>query len=287
MKTVLFSGIAATAMLFATSANAGGPAASKGAIEYRSGTGLQEASEPEDEPVMQPDRTAYEWSENGQVAFAAPDGSEYSYDGKWDGEYVDSQGRVFEGDWSGRVTRRDGVSGPGYPAPEPRHLEEAPYPEPDYDDEDYDYDIPRGYENYERCLKDNGVTGAAIGALLGGFAGNRIAGRGDRLGGTLIGAGVGGLLGVAVEKASDKCRQFRPHDDHRSRAYSNHGHTQGWQGGYYYYPQPAPTVTVVTLAPVTTTTTTVTEEVYYERAAAPRKRSIRKWKPKAKPRCVC
>lgn len=289
MKTVLFSGIAATAMLFAANAaNASDPMPSgKAPIQYRSGTGLENGlDETDDEPAMRPDPSAYEWSENGGVAFAAPDGSSYSYDGEWDGEYVDPQGRVFEGDWSGRVTRRDGVSGPGYPVPEPRHHAEAPYAEPghDYDDRDDDYyDVPRGYENYERCLRSNGLKGAAIGALLGGFAGNRIAGRGDWLGGTLVGAGVGGLLGVAVEKASDKCRHFRPGHDRPPLAY-HHGYSHGWQGGYYY-PQSAATVTVIMSAPVTTTT--VTEEIYYETVAAPRKRMIRKWKPKAKPRCVC
>lgn len=281
MKTVLFSGIAATTIFFAASgASASDPSPVRsGAIEYRSGTGLEQGrDEPEDEPSMQLERSVYSWGEEGNVAFAAPDGSKYSYDGEWDGEYVDPQGRVFEGDWSGRVTRHDGLSESGNPEPR-RHIE------PDYRDHD-DYDIPYGYENYERCLKSNGLKGAAIGALLGGLAGNRIARRGDRLGGTLVGAGVGGLLGVAVEKADDKCRHHYPSHGRPSVAYQHqgYGYSHGWHGGYYYYPQAA-TVTVITSAPVTTTT--VTEEIYYETVAAPRKRAIRKWKPKPKPRCVC
>lgn len=250
--------------------------------------------EPAYGPAIRPDGSAYSWNDNGDVAFAAPDGSSYSYDGEWDGEYVDPQGRVFEGDWSGTVTRHDGVSGPGYPAPRPAtphhsggHHAGAPYPQPDYRYDEDRYDVPRGYENYERCLKSNGLTGAAIGALIGGFAGNRIAGRGDRLGGTLVGAGVGGLLGVAAEKASNKCKHHRP----AARPPVNYPYPQpsyghGWQGGYYYYPQPV--VTTITMAPVTTTTTTVTEEVYYETVrVAPRKKVVRKWKPKPKPRCTC
>lgn len=264
-------------------------------------------------PAILPDGNAYSWNDDSNVSYAAPDGSSYSYDGNWQGNYVDPQGRVFEGEWEGRVTRQDGVAGTGYPAP--RQAAPAPAPRrptagaPEgetYNDvtygynagdrEDY-YTVPRGYENYERCLKSNGVTGAAIGALLGGVAGNRIAGRGNRTGGTLVGAGIGGLLGVAVEKANDKCRQYSP-SANRSPVYSYAQPQQVYyytqpqasgapiQGGYYYYPQAMPATTFVTGAPYTTTTTTVTEEVYYENVrAAPRKKVVRKAKPK--PRCAC
>lgn len=40
--------------------------------------------------------------------------------------------------------------------------------------------------------------GGVLGAVAGGIAGNRIAGRGDRLAGSLIGAGVGGLAGAVA-----------------------------------------------------------------------------------------
>ncbi len=279
--------------------------------DYRSGINWDNGNdrtydyrEPEYGPSIRPDDSAYDFSNDSNVAFAAPDGSSYSYDGDWQGEYVDPQGRVFEGEWEGRVTRHDGVAGPGYPAPRKpapaprRPAAGAPYGGAEYNDSRYDdrdrgdyYNVPSGYEGYERCLKSNGVTGAAIGALLGGVAGNRIAGRGNRTGGTLVGAGIGGLLGVAVEKANDKCRQYRPREA-GAQGYSyaqprpQPGHGAGWQGGYYYYPQSAPTVTVISMAPVTTTTTTVTEEVYYETVrSAPRKKAVRKWKPK--PACAC
>jgi Glycine zipper 2TM domain len=301
MKTVLFSGVAAATLLLA-SANvhaadstavtpkpdvpakivptAGGPDRTS---DYR---------EPDYGPAMRPDPNAYDW--NDGVAFAAPDGSSYSYDGEWDGEYVDPQGRVFEGEWEGRVTRQDGVSGPGHPAPKPHHAipspqAGAPYPDPEYGDDDDYYDVPRGYENYERCLKTNGLNGAAIGALLGGFAGNRIAGRGNRTGGTLVGAGIGGLIGVAAEKAGDKCKHHRPRDPRPSVAYPYPapGYGHGWQGGYYYYPH-APQITVTVVPAASHTTTTVTEEIYYETVKShARKKAVRKWKPKPKPRCVC
>jgi Ni/Co efflux regulator RcnB len=252
--------------------------------------------EPEYGLSMRPDAAAYDW--NDDVAFAAPDGSSYRYDGEWDGEYVDPQGRVFEGDWSGRVTRRDGAEAPGFPAgrqdsvytgpPERRYSQEyTGPPERGYSDE---YDVPRGYENYERCLKSNGLKGAAIGALLGGIAGNRIAGRGNRTGGSLIGAGIGGLLGVAAEKAQSKCGHHRPrHEPHARGPYyppqNYYPQHHGWQGGYYYYPQ-APMVTVTVAPGASHTTTTVTEEVYYETVKTYRK-PARKWKPKPKPRCIC
>jgi len=311
MNTVLFSSLAAAGLLIT-----GAPAmASQGVPSPQGSIGLSRDNgndrtydyrEPEYGPSIRPDDSAYGFSGDSSVAFAAPDGFSYSYEGNWQGEYVDPQGRVFEGEWEGRVTRHDGVAGPGYPAPVPRQPAPAPrrpsagapYGGADYDDSRYDnrdrddyYNVPSGYEGYERCLKSNGVTGAAIGALLGGVAGNRIAGRGNRTGGTLVGAGIGGLLGVAVEKANDKCRQYRPREE-GPQGYSyapprpQPGYGAGWQGGYYYYPQSAPTVTVISMAPVTTTTTTVTEEVYYETVrSAPRKKAVRKWKPK--PTCAC
>ena len=298
MKTILLSGFAAIGLLVSTNANAGTSrglndsfdATEKMALTangHKSGRSHNGNYEPAYGPAMSADRQAYEWGDENNVAFAAPDGSRYQYEGDWQGDYVDPEGRVFEGEWNGRVIRQEGVAGAGYPAP--RHHAGAPYGEAPHEQAyiDDSYDVPRGYEGYERCLKSSGLSGAAIGALLGGFAGNRIAGRGDRLGGTLVGAGIGGLLGVAVEKANDKCNHYRPGNYRSPVAYPpqySQSQQYGWQGGYYYYPQ-APTVTVI-VASGATTTTTVTEEITYEPVrAAPRKRLIRKWKPK--PRCVC
>lgn len=160
--------------------------------------------EPQYSPSIRPDDSAYDFGSDSNVAFAAPDGSSYSYDGNWQGAYVDPQGRVFEGEWQGRVTRHDGVAVPRYPAPAP-HQQAPRHP----------------------------AAGAPY-ALP------------------------------------------RP-----QAAYGN-----AWQGGYYYYPQSAPTVTVINMTPVTTITTIVTEEVYYETIrSAPRKKAVRKWRPKRI--CVC
>lgn len=311
MNIVLLSGVATAGLLITgapASASQGGPSP-QGSIGLSRDSGndrTYDYREPQYGPSIRPDDSAYDFSGDSSVAFAAPDGSSYSYDGDWQGEYVDPQGRVFEGEWEGRVTRHDGVAGPGYPAPIPRQPAPAPrrpaagapygetynpvtYGDDARRDRDDSYAVPSGYEGYERCLKNNGVTGAAIGALLGGVAGNRIAGRGNRTGGTLVGVGIGGLLGVAVEKANDTCRQYRPREagaQGYSYARPQPSYGAGWQSGYYYYPQSAPTVTVISMAPVTTTTTTVAEEVYYETVrSAPRKKAVRKWKPK--PRCSC
>ena len=298
MKTVLLSGISVATLLLvsahahatdskAVTARADAPKAMY--VAANSPDRTSDYREPEYGPSMQPDANAYDF--NDGVAFAAPDGSSYRYDGEWDGEHVDPQGRVFEGEWEGRVIREEAVSGPGHPAPKPHHDQPshhagAPYPaEPHHED---GYDVPRGYEGYERCLKSNGVTGGALGAILGGFAGNRIAGRGDRLGGTLLGAGLGGLAGVAVEKAMDKCKRYQPRYEEPARGpYPSQSYGSGWHGGYYYYPQ-APQVTVSIVPGASHTTTTVTEEVYYETVKShARKKAVRKWKPKPKPRCVC
>jgi Ni/Co efflux regulator RcnB len=69
-----------------------------------------------------------------------------------------------------------------------------------YADDDRDY----------RERRDDGVGGAAIGAVVGGIAGNRIAGRGNRTAGTLIGAGAGAVAGAVIDRAEDDGRRGPP-----------------------------------------------------------------------------
>lgn len=64
----------------------------------------------------------------------------------------------------------------------------------------------RGYYNDRqynrrgvRC--ENGDGGTVIGAIAGGLLGNTVAGRGDRLLGTIIGGGVGAVAGRAIDRA--------------------------------------------------------------------------------------
>ena len=166
--------------------------------------------------------------------------------------------------------------------------------------------------------RDNGLGGAAIGAVAGGVAGNLIAGRGNRLGGTLIGAGVGAAAGYAIDKAEDRGRYQPPvapppgahyppppgyYDDDRGypppppvvhagpgRAdwVSPDGRTTVTtsSGGGGYWGGGSTTTVVVQSAPVVTTTTTTTEiiEDYVTYTRAPVKK-VRSWKPKT--RCHC
>ncbi len=178
--------------------------------------------------------------------------------------------------------RQPGYDQNGHGQPDPRYGEGG-YPS------GQSYESRYGFEQYERCLKERGVAGGAIGAVVGAVVGNRVAGRGDRLAGSLIGGGVGALAGMSIEKAANKCKKHLPRGD---QYYYNQGsyHGEGYHGGYYQqsYYYPAPVVTTVTIMPAVTTTTTVTEEVYYETVSVPaKKRVVKKWKPKPKPRCGC
>ena len=212
------------------------------------------------------------------------------------------------------VVYQQGTGQQGY---DQRSYEQAGYDQRAYDQNEYApaYQSRYGFERYERCLKDRGIAGGAIGAVVGAVIGNRVAGRGDRLAGSLIGGGIGALAGVSIEKATNKCKKYLPRDDqyyysqggYSQGGYQNggyHGQPQyapppppprqgnpyGYQGGYYqngwFYP--APTVTTITVSPAVTTTTTTTEEYYYETVSVPaKKKAVRKWKPKPKPRCGC
>ena len=55
-----------------------------------------------------------------------------------------------------------------------------------------------------RCNNNSAVTAGLIGAIAGGVLGSNVAGRGDRTGGTVLGALVGGGAGVAIGHANDK-----------------------------------------------------------------------------------
>ncbi len=76
----------------------------------------------------------------------------------------------------------------------------------DWDRSDGGY-APDGYADDVAPRRDDGLGGAAIGAVVGGVAGNRIAGRGNRTAGTLIGAGAGAVTGMAIDKAEDRGRR--------------------------------------------------------------------------------
>ncbi|APG63212.1 hypothetical protein LPB140_10930 [Sphingorhabdus lutea] len=274
------------------------------------------------------------------------------YEGSWTGRYVDPENQVYRGQWDGTYTNEDGqvyegtysgtmVGDPYYQAgtgqsspPQYGYSGQqqgqyqgqygAPYqnnarPAP------VNYD--RSFDGYERCKRDNGIGGAVIGGVIGGVAGNRIAGKGKRLGGTLIGGGLGAIAGSAIDKASQKCEQYRPAPQpqyqpapqyypapqpqypQQSAYPAQTGQTPagyGWSqgqivGGYvangyyypgvYYPPQQNGGTTTIIIDGGQSTTTTVTEEYVYETVrAAPKKRYVapkRKYTPKPKPKCSC
>lgn len=235
--------------------------------------------QPQYGPAIRPDAQAYNWgSQDGPV-----------YDGAYDDSYGDDA--YYEQSYE-----RVPAAGPGAPYGAPQGYG----PPPGYAPQQA-YRTPAGYEGYEKCLKSNGVTGAAIGAVIGGVAGNQIAGRGDKLGGTLLGVGLGGITGAVIEKATSKCKSYAPQyrqpapAPYPPQSYGpppaayppGYGQQYGYYQGGYYYAQPQVTVTVV---PATVTTTTVTSEEYvYETVSVPvKKRAIvKKWKPKPKPVCTC
>lgn len=64
----------------------------------------------------------------------------------------------------------------------------------------------RGRNGNYYCKRDNGTTGAVIGAGVGALAGRTVDTRGDRTLGTLLGAVTGGLLGRELTRGNLKCR---------------------------------------------------------------------------------
>ncbi|MDZ3832552.1 MAG: glycine zipper 2TM domain-containing protein [Sphingopyxis sp.] len=71
---------------------------------------------------------------------------------------------------------------------------------------DRDTRIWRGNDGRYYCKRDNGTTGLLIGGAVGGLAGHEIAGNGDKLLGTIIGAGAGALIGREIDRDKYRCR---------------------------------------------------------------------------------
>lgn len=232
-----------------------------------------------------------------------------SYKGNWQGTYRDAEGQVYEGQYSGTFIGEGNASQVGASYAEgPHWSSEGPVrADRDYETPHYQNERDEELAYLERCKKSSGIGGAVVGGAIGALAGNRIAGRGNRLGGSLIGGGVGALAGAAIDQGTDRCRKLlkkyglddqarsqhsrAPRTEHRApRYHTQQTYPSGWHGGYHYpaYYQPAVTTIVIQSAPVTTTTTTtyIEEEVVYTKAKAAKKRwkpaPKRVWKPKPK-----
>ncbi len=269
----------------------------------------------------------------GQWTGAYVDDKGETYRGEWEGTYENAQGQRYEGTYRGTSVGAPVYSGGtgsngnyGYTPADTDNDDDGAYPS-SYDpgvaygnggdrnparysvpDTTYGnggdrsltrYSVPGGYEAYERCLRNRGVAGGAIGAILGSVAGNRIAGRGNRLPGTLIGGGIGAIAGIGVEKLANKCTKYLPREQYRPPVSHNYPPQQGYPQyypqqapqsfGWYYPPQPAP-ITTITITPGTmTSTTTTTEEVIYENVyshARPKGKALRR-PASSRKRCGC
>lgn len=230
-----------------------------------------------------------------------PDGS---YSGDWQGTYTGADGQVYNGGYSGTFIADDGSS-------VRPHWEGVGTP---FDDSGID-DRARREQDEElaylaQCRESSGIGGAVVGGAIGAIAGNRIAGKGDRLAGSLIGGGLGAVAGAAIEQGTDRCRRLlkkyggRPQvggaqvggaqagyrgPSYRGPAGQSAGY--GYQGYYqqpvyYYYPQPTVTTVVIQSAPVTTTTTTtvVEEDYVYQQPRRVHAAPKRHYRPRAKPK---
>ena len=62
----------------------------------------------------------------------------------------------------------------------------------------------RGYAY--NCRKDSNAEGTVIGAVAGGVAGHTLGKRGDKTLTTVVGAGLGGLIGREIDRSEKRCR---------------------------------------------------------------------------------
>jgi Ni/Co efflux regulator RcnB len=145
-----------------------------------------------------------------------------------------------------------------------------------------------GYASDDYRRREDGLGGAAIGAVAGGALGAVVAGRGDRLGGALIGAGVGGVAGYAADRAEDRGVRDRRVERRIRRGpppaygagypapdypyppepyHGGHGHSGTYTttvpagGSHVVHAGPGVTTVTVQSQPMVTTTTTTTEYV--------------------------
>ncbi|MGB3797048.1 MAG: hypothetical protein WA957_12170 [Alteraurantiacibacter sp.] len=136
-----------------------------------------------------------------------------NYDGKWQGYWSDDN--IWVGSWEGRYTSQDGI----YPEARGVAKHASPGIRLGYSQREREGWLSDcrllmadqgGYGQYDDSGDDSGgvVIGGLVGAGVGGFAGNRVAG-GSRLAGTLIGAGVGAIAGAAIGSAIDETNSDR------------------------------------------------------------------------------
>ena len=173
------------------------------------------------------------------------------HDGEWTGEWTDED--HYEGEWRGRVHADKADHHGDHHAKHHDSHHGKPHRKLAYTPEQRAWWISEcqrrmsySYGRRERRVyRDNGLGGALIGGALGGIAGNRIAGRGNRTEGTVIGAAAGAVLGAAIDKAEDRgrYRDDRYADDggyceNYLSAYESGAFGYGHQGYVVAYAQP-------------------------------------------------
>lgn len=140
----------------------------------------------------------------GDLRFLTQDGTMLYRDGEFGWREDQYDRRYATGaDWAsprgGPPPRQDGYRG-DYSG---SYQEYPPYQEPwsRADREAWLADCRAAYYDYDdEDRGEGGTIGSVLGAIIGGVAGNRIV-DGERLAGTLIGAGVGGLAGAVIGAA--------------------------------------------------------------------------------------
>jgi Ni/Co efflux regulator RcnB len=170
----------------------------------------------------------------GNYGFAQPSNG-YNWVRHYDDAYmVDGRGRVYDSVYGVDWDRYDDGRVPSYAAPTAGY--QGGYDSGNYGGGSYGYDDAPRARSGDR---DNGLGGALIGGVVGGIAGNRIAGKGDRTAGTLLGAGVGAIAGAVIDKSEDRNRRDRGYG-YPQGSYPQGGYPQGgYEGGYgtsYDYP---------------------------------------------------
>lgn len=305
MRTMLLVGIAAVAAISADQAQANHGAETR--VERR--VIVVDGTSAGDEAVYRSgdDRVLAESDYRGR------------WQGEWNGTWEDSEGRQYHGTYEGAYDAGHGASYDAPPPPRARHDDRG---EGRHHRREVRREVRRDYSDADLariCRRDDGVGGAAIGAVVGGVAGNRIAGRGNRTAGTLLGAAGGAIVGAVIDRAEDgQCRDYWQRSD--SRGYRHDGYSDGryrddyayrgdryeggyryesgssygYESGYYqdggYYGGGGVTTIVIPGAPTIieeTETTYETVTVATPRARTAPRRAVRRAPARPRPRCVC
>lgn len=143
---------------------------------------------------------------------------------------------------------------------------QAAYPQPvqPVDRASWIADCRAYFDQHRQRGERGGTTGAVVGAIAGGVIGNRVA-DGERLGGTLIGAGVGGLAGLFIDQAIGRERKAgrkKDCDSWYDDYLSSSSRGQFWSGGYMVVPQT--TVVIYQSAPMVPVVREVVREEWVE-----------------------